>query len=157
MVVDQLGRAGVAAVALSGGGEPTIHPHFYRIVEEMDKRGMYVAVATNGTFFARKGNLEKAVEAGLRYVEVSVDSARPEARDKFRGVPGTWEKAVQALRNAVELGVGSGMATTITGLNVHEVPEILDLAEEIGVNSVVFFNFIPVGRGRGECLAGLKP
>lgn len=156
MVVDQLDRAGVAAVALSGG-EPTIHPHFYRVVEELGKRGIYVAVATNGTFFARKENLEKAVKLGLRYVEVSVDSARPEIHDKFRGVPGTWRKAVQALRNAVELGVSSGMATTITRMNVHEVPEILDLAEEIGVDRVVFFNFIPVGRGRENVWLDLEP
>ncbi len=156
MAVEQLDKAGVAAVALSGG-EPTIHPHFYRVVEELGRRGIYVAVATNGTFFARKENLERAVKLGLRYVEVSVDSARPQVHDRFRGVPGAWSRAVKALRNAVELGVSTGMATTITRMNVHEVPEILDLAEEIGVDRVVFFNFIPVGRGEENAWLDLAP
>ncbi|RLE76111.1 MAG: hypothetical protein DRJ44_04670, partial [Thermoprotei archaeon] len=35
----------------------------------------------------------------------------------------------------------------VTRLNLDEVDDILDLAEEIGVQRVVFFNFIPVGRG----------
>ena len=155
-VVRQLDEAGVAAVALSGG-EPTIHPHFYRIVRELADRDIYVSVATNGTFFANMDNLKKAVDAGLRYVEVSVDSAKPEVHDRFRGVPGAWEKAVKALRNAVKLGVNNGMATTITKMNINEVEDILDLAEDIGVNRVIFFNFVPTGRGEDYAWLDLTP
>ena len=156
MVVDQLDKAGVAAIALSGG-EPTIHPHFYRIVHEIAKRGMYVAVATNGWVFADKEKLEKAVRLGLRYVEVSVDSANPRKHDWFRGVPGSWKRAVKALENAVELGVNHAMAVTITKANIGEVDDILDLAESIGVKRVVFFNFVPTGRGKENLWLDLDP
>jgi len=144
MLVDQLDKAGVAAVALSGG-EPTIHPHFLRIVREIASRGMYVAVATNGWVFADIERLKKAKEAGLRYVEISVDSADPKKHDAFRGTPGAWEHAIKALENAVKLGINHAMAVTITKANL--VDDILDLAESIGVKRVIFFNFIPVGRG----------
>ncbi len=155
-LVEMLDEAGVAAVALSGG-EPTIHPDFLRIVRELSDRFIYVSVATNGTRFANKEFLKKAVDAGVRYIEVSIDSARPEVHDRFRGVPGAWNKAVQALRNAVELGVNSGMAVTITKLNIHEVDDILDLAEDIGVRRVIFFNFVPVGRGVENSWLDLTP
>ncbi len=155
-VVRQLDEAGVAAVALSGG-EPTIHPHFLRIVEELNRSGIYVAVATNGTRFAKREFLEKAVRAGVRYIEVSVDSANPDVHDRFRGVPGAWEKAVKALKNAVDLGVNNGMATTITRMNIDEIEDILDLAEEIGVKRVVFFNFVPTGRGEDYAWLDLSP
>lgn len=155
-LVDQLDRAGVAAVALSGG-EPTIHPHFLRIVSELSSRGIYTAVATNGTRFANIDFLKKAKEAGLRYVEVSVDSAKPEIHDKFRRVPGAWRLAVKALENAVKLGVNNGMAVTITKMNLHEIDDILDLAESIGVNRVIFFNFVPVGRGEENRHLDLTP
>ncbi|MCE4609720.1 MAG: radical SAM protein [Desulfurococcales archaeon] len=156
MVVDQLDKAGVAAVALSGG-EPTIHPHFLRIVDELNNRGIYVAVATNGTRFADKEYLMKTVQHGLRYVEVSVDSPRPSEHDKFRGVPGAWNKAIKALKNAVDLGISNGMATTITKLNKDQIPEILDLAEEVGVQRVIFFNFVPTGRGEDHAWLDLTP
>ena len=155
-LVRQLDEAGVAAVALSGG-EPTIHPHFLRVVEELAHRGIYVAVATNGWMFANRERLKAAVDKGLRYIEVSVDSAKPEVHDRFRGVPGAWSRAVKALENAVEMGVSNAMATTITRINKDEVDDILDLAEKIGVERVIFFNFVPVGRGADNAWLDLSP
>ncbi len=46
-VVDKLDKASVAAIALSWG-ESAIHPHLYIVLHEIAKRGIYVAVATNG-------------------------------------------------------------------------------------------------------------
>jgi radical SAM protein with 4Fe4S-binding SPASM domain len=156
MVVEQLDKAGVASIALSGG-EPTIHPHFERILYEIARRGMYAAVATNGWVFADIKKLERAKKLGLRYVEVSVDSANPKKHDWFRGVQGSWERAVKALENAVKLGLNHAMATTITKANIDEVEDILDLAESIGVKRVVFFNFVPVGRGKENIWLDLDP
>ena len=42
-------------------------------------------------------------------------------------------------------------------MNLHEVERVLDLAEEIGVNRVVFFNFVPVGRGEENAWLDLTP
>jgi len=58
-LVNQLDAAGVAAVALSGG-EPTIHPHFKRIIQELSSRGIFTSVATNGWIFS---NIERLKEA----------------------------------------------------------------------------------------------
>ncbi len=145
-VIDQLDKAGVPSLAFSGG-EPTIHPDFLRLVSEASSRGMYVSVATNGLRFTDEQFVVKAKKAGLRYVEVSVDSADPRKHDEFRGVKGAWEKAVKGLKNAVKYGFSTGMAATLTRTNVDEIDDIIELAEEIGVNRLIFFNFVPVGRG----------
>ena len=155
-VVRQLDEAGVAAVALSGG-EPTIHPHFFRVVEELSKRGIYVAVATNGWLFAERKYLIRAKIKGVRYIEVSVDSADPEKHDKFRGVPGSWKRATQTLKNAVAIKLNHAMAVTVTRNNIDEIDDILDLAQELGVWRVVFFNFVPVGRGKEIMDLDLSP
>ena len=145
-VIDQLDKAGVPSLALSGG-EPTLHPDFLRIVSEASSRGIYMSVATNGWRFADEKFAIKAKKAGLRYVEVSVDSADPKKHDKFRGVKGAWAHAVKGLKNAVKLKFSTAMATTLTRLNVDEVDDIIELAEDIGVGRLIFFNFVPVGRG----------
>jgi len=155
-LVDQLDKAGVAAVALSGG-EPTIHPHFLRIVKELSGRRIHTSVATNGWTFAKKEELEKAVKAGIKYVEVSVDSAKPEKHDEFRGIPGAWEHAVKALENAVELGLSHGMATIMDKETYQEIDDILDLAESIGVKRVIFFNLVPTGRAEDMVKVDLSP
>ncbi|MET1101138.1 MAG: radical SAM protein [Pyrodictiaceae archaeon] len=156
MLIDELDRVGLASIALSGG-EPTIHPDFYTVLAEIARRGMYAAVATNGWVFADIEKLERAVKLGLRYVEVSVDSANPRKHDWFRGVPGAWRRAVKALENAVKLGVNHAMAVTITKANINEIDDILDLAESIGVKRVVFFNFVPTGRGKENLWLDIDP
>ncbi len=155
-VVRQLGQAGVAAIAFSGG-EPTIHRDFPVVLKATADMGIYTALATNGLALANRAFAEKLRRLGLRYVEVSIDSADPQKHDEFRGIKGAWERAMRGLRNAVELGFSTAMATTITRLNIDEVGDILDLAEEIGVQRVVFFNFIPVGRGRDIAKLDLSP
>ncbi len=155
-LVDQLDKAGVAAVAISGG-EPTIHPDFYRIVKELASRGIHTSVATNGWTFADKEKLQKAIELGLKYVEVSVDSAKPEKHDEFRGIPGAWEHAVKALENAVDAGISHGMAVVMDKDTYQEIDDILDLAENIGVGRVIFFNLIPTGRAEDMVKIDLTP
>ncbi len=145
-LIEQLDRAGVAAIALSGG-EPTIHPDFLTVIKAIASRGIYAAVATNGWRLADPDFFKKALDAGLRYMEVSVDSADPKKHDRFRGVEGSWERAIKALENAVKYNLSHAMAVTITKHNINEVKEIIDLAQSIGVKRLVFFNFIPVGRG----------
>ncbi|MGA9099556.1 MAG: radical SAM protein [Methanotrichaceae archaeon] len=155
-LVNQLDAAGVAAVALSGG-EPTIHPHFKRIIQELSSRGIFTSVATNGWIFSNIERLKEARDLGLQYIEVSVDSSRPEKHDEFRGIPGAWDHAIAALRNSVEIGMMQGMATLMSKDTLGEIDDILDLAEDIGITKVIFFNFIPTGRAKGIMERDLTP
>ncbi|MEM4576377.1 MAG: radical SAM protein [Candidatus Nezhaarchaeales archaeon] len=144
-VVNQLDEADVAAIAFSGG-EPLIHPDFPVVAHEAASRGMYVSVATNGTMITRElaGKLK---ELGVKYVEVSLDSVNSRRHDNFRGVPGAWEKAVRGIKSCIEEGLTTGVAMTLTKMNHHEVEDMVDFCEDLGVNRVIFFNFIPTGRG----------
>jgi len=144
-VLDQLDRAYVAAVAFSGG-EPLIHPDFLKVAREASLRGMYVSVATNGTMITRE-LAKKLKEVGVNYVEISLDSSNSRRHDSFRGVSGAWERAVRGIRICVEEGLVTGVATTLTKMNYDEIEDIVDLCEDLGVKRVIFFNFIPTGRG----------
>ena len=155
-VLKELDEIEVPLIALSGG-EPAIHPHFIDIIREGARRGIYMAVATNGIPFSRMEFAERAVRAGLRYAEVSIDSVDPLKHDEFRGVKGAWELAIQGIRNLVKLGISVGIATTLTKLNYKEIRDMVKLGEELGVTRVVFFNFIPTGRGKDIAKLDLTP
>ena len=158
-VIDQIDEMGMPLIALSGG-EPTIHPDFIPVVREGARRGIYMAVATNGIRFADEEFAKKAIEAGLRYVEISLDSTNPEKHDEFRGVKGAWRKTVEGIKNVVRLGEGkvsTGIAMTLTKLNLDEVESMVRLGEELGVTRVIFFNFVPTGRGREALELDLSP
>ena len=156
LAVDMLDRAGVASIAFSGG-EPLIHPHFLRVASEASSRGLYLAVATNGIALSNIDYAKKVKKAGVRYLEISLDSPIPEEHDRFRGVEGAWRKTVKGIENAVELGFTTAIATTISKYNIDYVEDMVRLADELGVDKIIFFNFIPVGRGKDIINLDLDP
>ncbi len=145
-VIDQLEEAGVVSIAFSGG-EPLLTPDIFEIFKYAADKGIYVNVATNGTLITPK-IAEKMKEAGVQYVEVSIDSPNAKEHDAFRGVKGAWKKALQGVKNAKNAGMCTGIAYTVTSQNVSKVPEMIKLARDVGVCTMMFFNFVPVGRGK---------
>jgi radical SAM protein with 4Fe4S-binding SPASM domain len=154
-VVDQLADSGVIALAFSGG-EPLSRKDFFKVANHATKRGLYVSVATNGTLLTKE-NVQKIKQAKINYVEVSIDGAKAETHDSFRGVPNAFERAVTGLKNCVEADLCVCVATTATKSNITEMPEILDLAEEIGAERFTYFNFVPTGRGKEYYNQDLSP
>jgi radical SAM protein with 4Fe4S-binding SPASM domain len=154
-LVDELDEAGVVSVALSGG-EPLIHPHFFPVVEEIVHRGMAPAVATNGTVLTKK-LARRLKKAELDYLEISLDSVHPKVHDEFRGVPGAWNCTVEGIRNSVEAGIYTAVATTFTRMNVAEASEMIDFVASLGAQRFIHFNFIPTGRGAEMADLDLSP
>ncbi len=151
-----LAEAGVTSVAFSGG-EPTIHPHILEFISHAHKRGMFVAIATNGYLLADRKLCRKYAEAGLGFVQISLDGMDPQTHDSFRRVKGAWRRAVEAIRNCVEEGLSVDVATTATKYNLHEIPKMIEFVRSLGAHWFTIFNFIPTGRGREIVESDLSP
>ncbi len=154
-VVDQLADAGVTALAFSGG-EPLTRKDFFQVARHAADRGLYVSVASNGTLLTKE-NVQKLKQAKVNYLDVSIDGATAKTHDEFRGVPGTFDKAVAGLKNCVEADLCVCIATTVGKNNMTELPAIIDLAEEIHAERFTYFNFIPTGRGKAHFDQDLSP
>ncbi len=142
-----LADAGVTAIAFSGG-EPLLRKDFFDLARTAKDYGMFVSVATNGTLLS-KDVVRKLKECGVWFVQISLDGTK-ETHEKFRGIEGIYEKVIEGIRNCVEEGLITCISTTATRLNYHDVPKVMDLAEELGVQWFMLYNFIPVGRGDFE-------
>lgn len=154
-VVDQAADAGVAILSISGG-EPLMSPHLLPVVQHVKRRGLWVAVATNGTLLSEK-MIGKLKEAGVDYLEVSLDSADPHKHDAFREVKGSWQRTMDGIKRAVKAGMDVGIASTITKLNLEELDDIYHLALLLGVRKFFAFNFVPTGRGKEAALIDPSP
>jgi len=116
-----------------------------------------MTLATNGSFLTPEA-VDHLVDAGVRYVEVSVDSVSPEKHDRFRGVKGSWNKAVTGLKNAIANGrIRTGLATTVTQRNLGELRDLIEFAIDLGAETFYAFNFIPTGRAHGIADEDLTP
>jgi len=145
-VIDQLNEAGVVAVSFSGG-EPLSHAYFWDVAEYAVDKGMHVSVASNGTLIDKRA-ARKLKGIGVDYVEISLDASNPVVHDDFRGVKGAFDRAVNGIRNCVQEGLLTGIATTAIRYNFDDIPSIVDLAENLGVQRLIVFNFVPTGRGK---------
>lgn len=154
-VVEEMAKAGVVAIAFSGG-EPLISRDFYEVATKVKEEGMYVALATNATLITEK-IAKKLKSVGVDYVEISLDSATPEQHDAFRGIPGSFNRTLRGIKNCIDAGIFTCIATAVTQTNLHEIPEIIDLAEKLGAKRFIAFNFIPAGRGEDVVDLDLTP
>jgi radical SAM protein with 4Fe4S-binding SPASM domain len=154
--VDLLADAGVLILAFSGG-EPTIRPDILKLIKRCYDRGMYTAVATNAVLFSSRRRVQEFKKAGLQFAQISLDGLNPETHDQFRGVPGTFEKTVEGIKNCVAEELFVEIATTATHFNYKEIPAMIDFARELGVNWFMMYNFVPTGRGTEIIEADLSP
>jgi len=146
-LVDQMGRAHMAMVAFSGG-EPTLSADLLPVLARAKHYGMHTTLATNGTTLT-PASAKQLAGAGLRYVEISLDSVDPARHDAFRGRPGLWRRSVAGAKAIVATeGLRLGIAMCVHRGNLDEVSDMIAFAEELGAGCFAHFNFIPVGRGR---------
>ncbi|NIA20619.1 MAG: radical SAM protein [Anaerolineaceae bacterium] len=149
-VVDTLVDRDVSMLAFSGG-EPLMGPHFWEIAKYAGQVGFHMSVATNGSLCTSE-NVQRLVDCGIGYAEVSLDSIDPGKHDHFRGGAGYWDAAVRGIDNCLSNpGIKTGVATTVTRLNIDELENIIQWAIDRGVDTFYAFNFIPTGRGR-DCV-----
>ncbi|HHU64274.1 MAG TPA: radical SAM protein [Clostridiales bacterium] len=155
-VIDELDYNYISTLAFSGG-EPLIHKDFWQVAKYAHDKGFHLSVATNGTLIT-KDVAARLKEVGINYVEISVDSVKPEVHDEFRGGKGYWQRTIEGIKNCVEVdGLQVGMATTLTRNNFSELEELIELAKDLNVDYFYVFNFIPVGRGKDIIKDDLTP
>ncbi|MEM2273067.1 MAG: radical SAM protein [Candidatus Bathyarchaeia archaeon] len=154
-IIDQLVENNVSMIAFSGG-EPLMCEDFFKVARYAYERGLYVSIATNGTLLTKE-NVARLKEAGVGYLEISLDGASKETHESFRGINGCFEKTIRGIINSVEAGMFTCIATTATKHNIDEIPKIIDLAKKLRARRVIVFNFIPTGRGEEIIQLDLTP
>lgn len=126
-------------IKLQGMGEPLLHRDLPAMLEEGERRGIVMLLFTNGSIYT---DAIASRLASLRNTTVifSVDGATAETFEAIR-VNGNFAKVVA---NVADLVRRRGDAerprielwTVATARNAHEVPDIVRLAEELGVDKV---------------------
>ncbi len=143
-LIDDLARFG-APVILFSGGEPLMRPDLPELAQYARSKGMRAVISTNGTLIDKKmARILKDI--GLSYVGVSLDGIR-ETNDRFRGVQGAFDLALQGMRNCIEEGIKVGLRFTINKKNVSDIPAIFDLLEKEKIPRVCFYHLVYAGRG----------
>lgn len=152
-LLDNLADFRIPALLFSGG-EPLLRADFFELAAYARRRGLRTVLSTNGTLLTAE-NVARLKELGFTYVGISLDGMK-EAHDRFRGVPGTFAKAMAGFRRCRETGLKVGLRLTLTAHTVGELPAIFDFLERERIPRACFYHLAPAGRGRGVELLPLR-
>lgn len=145
----------VRRVVLHGIGEPTLNAHLPEIVEVVKERGAYALFNTNALLL-RGRLLERLVRSGLDEVRVSVDAATPETYNLVRGSD-LFSRVIANVKAFTLLRTRMGSHTPrislwMTGMksNVRELPDLVRIAAESGINEVYIQRLVFSDRNRAR-------
>lgn len=146
-IKDVLDQANKAFVINFFGGEPTVRPDLMELVQYASERSLFVFCDTNGLKLT-KDYAKQLKDNGLDLLYVSIDSPIPEKHDELRGVQGTFKRAIQGIKNAIEVGLKCELSTYITKENLAngEFEKVIQLAKDIGATGVRYLLPTPAGR-----------
>ena len=153
-LIDDLAQFG-APVMLFSGGEPLVRKDLPELAAYAVEKGMRAVISTNGTLIT--ADVARTLKSiGLSYVGISLDGMQP-VNDRFRGVPGSFDKALAGIRNCQDAGIKVGLRFTINRYNVDEIPAIFDLLEDMNIPRVCFYHLVYAGRGSEMVKEDLSP
>jgi len=111
------------------GGEPLLYPDLGPLVGDARSLGLYTTLVTSGIPLDR-ARLQTLAERGLEHVQLSIQALEPETS---RAVCGR-DALAHKLRVATwvkELGMSLTLNVVVSRLNIHELPQLIELAERI--------------------------
>lgn len=143
-VMDDLKRFRVPVLILSGG-EPLLRQDIYDIAHRAKTMGFYVGLSSNGTLID-ESNIDKIAAVGFDYVGVSLDGIK-QTHDTFRRMQGAFDLSMHGIRLCHERGIKVGIRFTMTQDNAHELPQLLALMEDEGLDKFYLSHLNYAGRG----------
>lgn len=142
-IINEIAGFGVPLIIFSGG-EPLMRKDIFELADHAKKRGIKVVLSTNGTLIDEKIVNDLKV---FDYVGISLDGIK--AHEKFRGVEGSFERALKGLEIAREVTL-TGIRFTLTKYNFLEISEVLKLAKELEIPRLCVYHLVPAGKASFE-------
>ncbi|MFI5266045.1 MAG: radical SAM/SPASM domain-containing protein [Chloroflexota bacterium] len=139
-------------VVLQGIGEPLMNRQLAPMIRYLKDRGVYVIFNSNAILLYPKRQVE-LVESGLDELRVSCDSSTPETYAKIRGVnvlPKVLKNVGEMMQTRERLGAERPRVSLwFTGVkeNIRELPGLVDVAGELGVDEVYLTRMVFFGEG----------
>ncbi len=128
------------------GGEPFLYPGFAAFLRKLlaENRDVHAAVLTNGMllnqYLEELGSLERL------HLQVSLDGLE-KSHDRLRG-RGSYGKLMKNLLAMKEAGIPVTLSVAISGENIEDLVDLVDVAAEVGAASIhLLYHFV---RGKGS-------
>ena len=122
------------------GGDPLLHPDFWRLLEYFREKQLRFCIMGN-PFHLTADVCRKMRGLGCVKYQVSLDGLK-ETHDMFRK-PGSFKATLEAIRLIKDSGMWAAVMSTVSKTNHQEIPALIDLADELGVDVYAVGRYCP--------------
>lgn len=141
-LVRQIRDCGFKGVALMGG-EPLIRDDWYEIAQEIKKNKLELSIVTNGLNLI--DNIQKLKRLKVDCVSLSLDGGSSKVHDYLRGIPGAFEKTLNAINRLKEENLPVSVITAVSKTNLNELNKIKEMLLDQNIAWQIQMA-IPIGR-----------
>ncbi|MBI5788252.1 MAG: radical SAM protein [Candidatus Schekmanbacteria bacterium] len=142
-ILDQIIQNRVLKVYLTGG-EPLLCPQTIDYIKVLSGHKIFVELTTNGTLLDEK-TVRDLKAYGINRVQVSINGSSPEINDGLMGA--SFDLILTGLNKLIEHKINTHVKVTITRHNLTDIPNLIRLLLNMGLNQMELFEVIPLGRG----------
>lgn len=119
-------------VTLSGG-EPTLHPQFFEILDELKRRNISVVILTNSEMFAKKD----FADSFLRHISLertriitTIHSSDRCVHERQNGVRGSFDRTINGLKYLFLRGLRVTVKHCVTGINYKNTADFIEFIDD---------------------------
>lgn len=148
-VLDQICEFGSPLVVLTGG-DPLKRTDLFQIIDRSVARGLRTTVTPSATPLLTRDAVRLLKDAGLARMAISLDGPNREIHDGFRRVDGSFQRTIDALGWAKEVGLETQINTTVSRHNVGHLDDIATIVGESQARLWSVFFLVVTGRAQLE-------
>lgn len=144
-LLDQISEFGNPLMVFTGG-DPLKRPDLSPLLRRSVALGLRTNVSPSATPLLTRRAIQDFKDCGVTRMAISLDGPNATQHDGFRGVPGTYDRAVEALEDARLIGLETQLQTTVTRRNMHSLDQIAEIAAAVDVRMWSVFFLVVTGR-----------
>ncbi len=133
------------------GGDPILHPDFWKLMELLKSKKIPFTLMGN-PFHLSNEICAKLKTYGCDKYQMSIDGME-KTHDWFRK-PSSFKSTLEKIKCLNKAGITSVIMTTVSSLNIKEIPEVIDTVVEAGADVYAFARYVPTS---GEKSTGIAP
>ena len=130
------------------GGETTLSPDLFWVIEEAKKKNIFIELQTNGITLCYKGLALKLVKSGVNLFNINFPSHLPSVNDKITQTKGLFDNKIKGIKNLQDIGANIRLTCVVNAFNYKYLEDyIVFIKKNFPKIKFIQFSFIKIMGG----------